>query len=250
MNTQISFAQRAPGQCLMALALVGLLGCSTARAGDKDPVDAKGTITLTNRVIDLNGSIGFSMIKKAQKQFVKLDSQSSEPIWLRINSPGGSVDSGLILIDTFRASESPIYCLVESKAYSMAAITLLFCDRKYMMEHATIMLHEASYGTMGEDPSNRARLEFLSNYLDKLHTELAKRIGMTHAQYRAKIRDAWWLMSDEAQKVGVVDAVVRRIKYATFDLERKEEKSTVTQKKTSQVLPTEVEVEKIPKRRD
>jgi ATP-dependent Clp protease, protease subunit len=231
---------------VLTLVAMVLGGISNANA----KAEPKGTITLTNRIVEMNGPVGFSMIKSAQKQFVKLNAQSSDPIWIRINSPGGSVDAGLVLIDTFRASKSPVYCLVESKAYSMAAITLLFCDRKYALEHATIMLHEASYGTMGDDPSNRSRLEFLTTYLDKMHAELAKRLGMTHDKYRAKIRDAWWLMADEAEKAGIVDAVVREIKYSKFALEHTEEKSTVTQRTKTQLLPAAITKEKIPKRRD
>ena len=227
-----------------AAIMFGLVSNASAKS------DPKGTITLTNRIVELNGPVGFSMIKTAQKKFIKLNAQSNDPIWIRINSPGGSVDAGLILIDTFRASKSPVYCLVESKAYSMAAITLLFCDRKYALDHATIMLHEASYGTMGEDPSNRSRIDFLTSYLDKMHRELAKRVGMSHEKYREKIRDAWWLMADEAEKAGIVDAVVREIKYSQFALKRTEEKSTVTKRTKTQVLPAAITEEKIPKRRD
>tara|TARA_B100000674_G_C37784156_1_gene888603 strand:+ start:270 stop:1019 length:750 start_codon:yes stop_codon:yes gene_type:complete len=233
---------------LIVLCTASLLLAGASNASAK--ADPKGTITLTNRIVELNGPVGFSMIKSAQKKFVKLNAQSNDPIWIRINSPGGSVDAGLILIDTFRASKSPVYCLVESKAYSMAAITLLFCDRKYALDHATIMLHEASYGTMGEDPSNRSRIEFLTNYLDKMHRELAKRVGMSHDKYREKIRDAWWLMADEAEKAGIVDAVVKEIRYSKFALKRIEEKSTVTKRTKTQLLPAAITEEKIPKRRD
>lgn len=240
---------RVSRSALLAL-LLSFTGSTAVLAGERNPVDPQGTITLTNRVIELNGGVGFSMVKKAQKKFLALDSQSDDPVWILINSGGGSVDAGLILIDTFRAAKSPVYCLVESKAYSMAAITLLFCDRKYALEHATIMLHEASYGTMGDDPSNRSRLDFLTKFLDNMHIQLAKRIGMTHKKYRARIRDAWWLRADEAQKAGIIDAVVRRIRYATHDLERTEEKRTLTERETLLLPPSDPGVEKIPKRRD
>ena len=241
-------SRRYPGHVTVLLTAALLLLTTATTASAKK--EAKGTITLTDRVVNLNGPVGFSMIKKAQKDFIELNEQSNDPIWILINSPGGSVDAGLILIDTFRASKSPVYCLVESRAYSMAAITLLFCDRKYALDHATIMLHEASYGTMGEDPSNRSRIYFLTRHLDRMHVELAKRVGMSHEKYREKIRDAWWLMADEAEKAGIVDAVVKQIKYSKFTLKRTEEKNTVTTRSKTQVLPAELTTEKIPKRRD
>jgi ATP-dependent Clp protease protease subunit len=246
-----------PASFKLATSLAALLvagaacGGQAAQAASRD-ADAKGggAITLTNRVVQLEGGIGTGMIKSAQKKFLELDAQSQDPIWLIINSPGGSVDAGLILIDTFQALKSPVHCLVESKAYSMAAITLLFCDKKYALRHATIMLHEASYGTVGEDPTIRSRLEFITKYLDGVHHELAKRLRMSHEKYREKIRDAWWLMADEAQRVGVIDGVVDRIIYREIPLQHTEEKRTLTLQEKIATLPSELTGETIPKRRD
>lgn len=216
----------------------------------KNDGNTKDTIVLTNRQVRLDGGIRSGMIRRAQQEFWKFDQQSHEPIWLMINSPGGSVDAGFILIDTFQALKSPVYCLVESRAYSMAAITLVFCDKKYILKHGTIMLHEASYGTMGEDPQIRSRLSFLTKYLDRSHHEIAKRMGMSHDKYRARIRDAWWLLSDEAAKVGLVDGVVKHIIYREKPVEKVERKRSTSVQRERLELPPEVAGEKIPKRRD
>ena len=239
-----------------ALMVLGAAACATAPAQAKGPGHqgtkrhaAGATIHLSDRVVDLQGGISDGMIKAAQKRLFALDAQSHEPIWIRINSPGGSVDAGLILIDTFRALESPVRCLVESRAYSMAAITLLFCDERYALDHASIMLHEASYGTMGEDPTNRARLAFITRYLDRVHHELAARLHMPYDKYRAKIRDAWWMMASEAKEAGVIDGVVSHIVYDRLPVEKRETKRTVTIKVREKILPPEVAGETIPKRR-
>ncbi len=239
-------------RALAALSTVALAaaacGGATAHAAERG-AKTLDYIELTNRVVDLDGTISHGMIKKAQEKVLALDSQSKDPIWITINSGGGSVEAGLILIDTFKALKSPVHCLVESKAYSMAAITLVFCDKKYALPHATIMLHEASYGTMGEDPSNRSRLDFLTKYLDGLHVEIAQRLKMPHDKYRARIRDAWWLLADEAQKAGVVDGLVREIRYTELPTEQTEEKKTVTVQEKTTVVPNNPGHEKIPKRR-
>jgi ATP-dependent Clp protease, protease subunit len=217
---------------------------SIAEAKEKVP----NHVTWSNRTIDLNGSISRQMIQKAQTELLKLDEKSHEPVWVRINSGGGSVDAGLILIDTMNAIESPVYCVVESKAYSMAAIILTFCERRYALDHATIMLHEASYGTAGEDPTIRSRLDFLTRYLDLLHVEIAKKLGMRVDVYRARIRDAWWLMADEAKKAGVVDEVVARIDYVTPATEQRETKITLKSNRTQHETPTPAPRTRIKKR--
>ncbi len=228
--------------------------CVTAPlpAQAKKPVTktkSPSTITLSNRTISLNGGIASSMIQKAQGKLLEFDEKSSQPIWIRINSGGGSVEAGLVLIDTMQAINSPVYCVVESKAYSMAAIILTFCQRRYALRHATIMLHEASYGTAGEDPSNRSRLDFLTRYLDRLHVRIAERLQMPVKAYRARIRDAWWLIAPEAKKAGVVDEVVAHVDFVSPPMERTEEKTTVTTQETTQEVPSHLRKVSIPKRR-
>ena len=227
-----------------ALATCAALAAPASAAG---PKRVEGSpLIISQRVIDIAGGIGFDSMKKAQKDVLDLASQGDEPIWFRINSPGGSVDAGLILIDTMQAVKAPIHCIVESSAYSMAAILLTFCDKRYGLPHATYMLHEASYGTAGEDPQNRSKLDFLTRYLDRLHEQIAKNIKMDLKKYRARIRDAWWMLSDEAKQIGLIDEIVTNIVYEEVVLERTEEKKTVTTTEERDVR----EPVKIPKRKD
>lgn len=203
-------------------------------------------VVISNRLIEVSGGVTFESMKKVQKELLELAAQGDDPIWLRINSPGGSVDAGLIVVDTMKTVEAPIHCIVESSAYSMAAILLTFCDKKYGMEHATFMLHEASYGTQGEDPQNRSKLDFLTKYLDGLHVQIAKNLKMDLKKYRARIRDAWWMLSDEAKSIGLIDEVITNQVYEESVLERREERKTIsyTQDREGREGPV------IPKRKD
>lgn len=225
-------------------------GCATTSEIEAAADAERRTITLTNRRVDLAGSIRSRNIKKVQQELMELDDQSHQPIWMVINSGGGSVNAGMVLIDTFRALESPIYCLVESAAYSMAAMTLVFCDKKYALKHASIMFHPASFGARGEAPTLKSRVEFSSRYLDKLHMEIAKRLKLPHDVYRKKIRDAWWLLADEAEAAGVVDAVVDTIEYVELPVSKVEQKRTTTvSTKAKVVRPKEGAEPPIPKKR-
>ena len=229
----------------LALVALALLSARPALAAAPKQV-AGNPIVISQRLVEIAGGIGFDNMKKAQKEVLELASQGDEPIWIRINSPGGSVDAGLILIDTMKAVKAPIHCIVESSAYSMAAIILTYCDKRYGMPHATFMLHEASYGTAGEDPQNRSKIDFLTKYLDRLHEEIAKNIKMDAKKYRARIRDAWWMLADEAKTVGLIEDVVTNIVYEEVVLEKTEEKRTVTTTDERDVG----DVPKIPKRKD
>ncbi len=243
------------GVGLTALAIsVSMLTAATTPAWSADPKTGKvgNPIVISQRVIEVAGGISFDSMKKAQKEVLELASQGDEPIWVRINSPGGSVDAGLILIDTMKAVKAPIHCIVESSAYSMGAIILTFCDKRYGMPHATFMLHEASYGTAGEDPHNRSKIDFLTKYLDRMHDEIAKNLKMDPKKYRTRIRDTWWMLADEAKSTGLIEEVITSIAYQEIAMERTEEKKTVTLTRDleSSIDGTPNEPAKIPKRKD
>lgn len=240
-----------------ALATVAMLtvSCMATPAWSADPKTGKASgspLIISQRVIEIAGGISFDSMKKAQKEVLELASQGDEPIWVRINSPGGSVDAGLILIDTMKAVKAPIHCIVESSAYSMGAIILTFCDKRYGLQHATFMLHEASYGTAGEDPHNRSKIEFLTKYLDRMHEEIAKNLKMDPKKYRTRIRDTWWMLADEAKAIGLIEDVVTSIVYQEIPMERTEEKKTVTLTRDleSSIDGSPKEPAKIPKRKD
>lgn len=228
------------------LVLTAAAPSSRAAAPKKQPPGPE--VVISNRLIDVSGGVTFDSMKGAQKKLLELDAEGNEPIWIRINSPGGSVDAGLILIDTLKAVDSPVHCIVESSAYSMAAILLTYCDKKYGMPHATFMLHEASYGTAGEDPSNRSKLDFLTKYLDRLHEEIAKNLKMDLKKYRARIRDAWWMLADEAKSIGLIDQIITNLSFEEVTVEKSEEKKTVTWTEDKEQRPESAP--KIPKRKD
>lgn len=238
---------------LALLALTHTVAPTPARAADPRTGKASGNpVFLSQRVVEIAGGISFDSMKKAQREVLELASQGDEPIWVRINSPGGSVDAGLILIDTMKAIKAPIHCIVESSAYSMGAIILTFCDKRYGLPHATFMLHEASYGTAGEDPHNRSKIEFLTRYLDRMHEEIARNLKMDVKKYRSRIRDTWWMLADEAKQIGLIEDVITHIVYQEIPIERTEEKRTVTLTRDQETVIDGVarEPAKIPKRKD
>lgn len=194
-------------------------------------------LELTNRNVDLIGKVDTKVVRDAVQKLLELDDISHDPIFLHIDSFGGSVEAGFVLVDAITSIESPIYAVIESKAYSMAAIIAVFCDRRYILPHATMMFHEASYGTLGEDPTIRSKVEFNIRYLDRMHHEIAKRMGMDQKEYRQKIRDGWWLMADEALRAGIVDEVVEELTWSKLFTEKTEVKTTVTTIHKRQVEP-------------
>ncbi len=218
--------------------LRSLFACVLVACAHVEPAAAVD-IQLTDRQVKLSGAVNDSSIEKAVQQMLTLDGQSAEPIWLLIDSPGGSVDAGLILIDVMKTIRSPVYAIVTCKAYSMGAIITVFAKKRYIFPHGTMMFHEASYGALGEDPQIRSRIEFSTKYLDKLHDEIAQAIGMPVDNYRKRIRDAWWVTADEAVKAGFVEAKVTGLRLSELPEEQVEVKRTRTFKSRTMTRKTE-----------
>jgi ATP-dependent Clp protease protease subunit len=216
-----------------SFALTLLIACAHT------PPAAAVEVELTERQVMLSGPVTDTTVSKIVKEILQFDAQSADPIWLLMDSPGGSVEAGLVLIDVMKSIRSPIYCIVISKAFSMGAIITVFAKKRLIFPHATMMFHEASYGAIGEDPSIRSRIEFSTRYLDGLHVEIAKAIGMPLEKYRKRIRDAWWVMADEAVKEGVIEAIVTKVSYREQPEEQVEVKRTRTHKSRLMIRPTD-----------
>lgn len=113
----------------------------SAKGIDLVPMEAH---FLEDRTVFLEDEITHSLALNVAKQILYLSRQNpSAPINLIINSPGGSINPGLMLYDIIQSSKTPIRTICWGCAYSMAA--LLFSSGRsgrYMLPHAALMLHE------------------------------------------------------------------------------------------------------------
>ena len=194
------------------------------------------TIELNDRVVSISGGVSSGSIGKVVKKVLEYESLSHEPIWLLIDSFGGSVDAGFILIDLMKSIKSPV-CHRDEQGVFDGSHHYDLRREAYIYRHATMMLHEASYGALGEDPSIRSRIGFNTKYLDRIHDELAKIIKMDVKDYRARIRDAWWVMAEDAVKYNWVDGIVTEVVYKKAPVETIEVKRTRKVKQEKMVRP-------------
>lgn len=106
------------------------------------------TCLMAERNVFIEGPIDAASACEFVKKILLLNGESGEkPIRVFINSPGGEIDSGLLMYDVIQSSKAPIqmYCL--GRAYSMGAI-LFACGNhgRYMLPHSKLMIHEPLVG--------------------------------------------------------------------------------------------------------
>lgn len=166
-----------------------------------------------DRLLVLKGDVREGAIRPLVTDLVGFDKEEKKKIFLVINTNGGSIEAGMELVNAIRSSKSEVICIIESKAYSMGAIIATFCTRTYMHKWAELMFHEASYGAKGTESIVPVRVKAAQDYLKVIHTDVAKQLGMTHDQYKEKIRNEWWMTARQAFNEGIVYGVVDKLTY-------------------------------------
>ena len=102
------------------------------------------SILLKNRIIFISGEIDDNMSNLVVAQLLYLDSLNHDDISLYINSPGGSVTSGLAIYDTMNFIKSNVCTIGYGICASMAAVLLSSGThgKRYILQNAYVMIHQ------------------------------------------------------------------------------------------------------------
>ena len=102
---------------------------------------------LAARQIELAGPIDASSVACAARCLLHLQKcDPHAPVTLFINSPGGEAQSGLALYDVMRAISCPVHTVCIGTAASMAAVLFVAGDRRDMLPHSRVMIHDPLIG--------------------------------------------------------------------------------------------------------
>ena len=200
---------------------------------------------LLDRIVMIQGAITAESMNVAIAQLLFLNNTDKEkPIFIYLNTPGGSVVDGQALIDTMNFISAPVYTVALGMAASMGGAILAAGEKghRYCMKSSQILVHPMSGGT----GQNRTRDGIISmNYEKKLeqylianiayncghlskeaHDEIEKAIGklsikdknmvIKYSKNTQKELDAFnevydydhWMMADEALEFGIVDKIL------------------------------------------
>lgn len=166
---------------------------------------------LKDRIVWITGEVEDAGMNNAAASLLFLNNQDeSLPIYLYINSPGGSVHAGEVLINVMKHIKAPVYTICVGMAASMGAV-ILSCGEKghrYCMPYSDVMLHQVSSGTSGNIQDQRVSLEYSEKLNSRLMTLLAYNCGKTYKQIIKDTNRDLWLSAEEAVKYGIVDQIL------------------------------------------
>lgn len=165
---------------------------------------------LKDRIIILNGEIDDNLANIIVSELLYLDSINHNDISLYINSPGGSITSGMAIMDTMNYIKSDVKTICIGLAASMAAF-LLSCGKKgkrYILPNAEVMIHQPLGGVQGQATEIKIVAERIINLRKKLNTMLSKNTGQPLKKIENDTERDHFLNADESVKYGLVDAIL------------------------------------------
>ena len=165
---------------------------------------------LKDRIIFLSDEINESKANIVVSELLYLDSLNHDDISLYINSPGGSVTSGMAIFDTMNYIKSDVKTICIGMAASMAAV-LLCCGTKgkrYSLPNSEIMIHQPLGGAEGQASDIKIAAERIIKLKDKINYILAKRTNKKISEIRKDTERDHFLSAIEAKKYGIIDEVI------------------------------------------
>lgn len=130
------------------------------------------------------------------------------PIYVVINSPGGSVMDGALIVSAIQAAPVPVYTVCLQLCASMASIIFESGTKRYMVDRAILMFHPAAGGVEGTFPQMQSRLTFFNNFVNKMDAEIAKRVGLTLPELTTRLNNELWLDAEDSLKQHFSDSIV------------------------------------------
>lgn len=166
---------------------------------------------LKDRIILLSGEIDDNTSNSVVAQLLYLDSLDHSDISLYINSPGGSITSGMAIYDTMNFIKSDVSTICIGMAASMAAFLLSSGtkNKRYILPNAEVMIHQPLGGAKGQATEIKIAAERILRLKDKLNHILARNTNKNVKQVAKDTERDNFLDANEALEYGIVDKILK-----------------------------------------
>jgi len=192
-------------------------GPSVASASDADALEHGRfdvyTRLLKDRIVFLGTDVNDDVANFIIAQMLFLEAQDPDkPIWMYINSPGGSVTSGMAIYDTMQFVGPEVGTICMGLGASMGQF--LLCagapGKRYALPHARIMMHQPLGGVRGQASDIAIQAEQMAYTKKMLQERIAEHTGQPVETIEADSDRDRWFTADEAREYGIIDKVIVR----------------------------------------
>ena len=168
---------------------------------------------LANRIIFLGSEVRDENANAICAQMLLLNAEDpNSDIYLYINSPGGSVDSGMAIFDTMQWISNDVATVAMGLAASMGQFLLSAGTpgKRYALPHSRIMMHQPSGGLGGTASDIRIQAEQSLHIKKTMAQLIAQHTGQSVEQIEADSDRDRWFTADQALEYGFIDHVYER----------------------------------------
>ena len=165
---------------------------------------------LKDRIIILSGEIDDSLANSIVGQLLYLDSVNHDNISVYINSPGGSITSGMAIYDTMNFVKSKVSTICIGMAASMAAFLLSSGEKglRYCLPNSEVMIHQPLGGAQGQATEIKIAAQRILKLKDKLNKILSKNTGKKLSKIEEDTERDYFLSAEEALDYGIIDKII------------------------------------------
>lgn len=165
---------------------------------------------LKDRIIFLSGEINDNVASIVVSELLYLDAQNHEDIFLYINSPGGSVTSGLAIYDTMNYIQSDVRTIVIGIAASMGAFLLSSGTKgkRCALPNAEVMIHQVLGGAQGQATDIKIHAEHILKTKKKLNQILASNTGKSINKIIKDCERDNFMSAHSALEYGLIDQII------------------------------------------
>ena len=165
---------------------------------------------MADRLLWVAGPVNDRMSTIVQAQLMFLDSTEKKDITMHIDSPGGSVKSGLSMVDVMDYIKSDIRTVNTGMAASMGSILLGAGTKgkRSSLKHSTTMLHQSSGGFSGNIQDAEIDWQQWQNVNKELFVLLGKYCGKKPEKVAKDATRDFWMNAEEAVKYGIIDEII------------------------------------------
>lgn len=124
--------------------------------------------------------------------------KKGRPIYLLIDSPGGSVLSGGAIVSAIEAAQVPVNTVCLQLCASMAAIIHQYGSQRLMVDRSFLMFHNASGGFQGSFPQVQSQFNTINRFVSKMLIHIAKRSQQAPKAFLDKLGAEVWIDAEDS----------------------------------------------------
>ena len=165
---------------------------------------------LKDRIIIINGEINNEVANSTIAQLLYLDSKNNDDISIYINSPGGSITSGMAIYDTINYIKSDVSTICIGMAASMAAFLLSSGTKgkRCALPNSEVMIHQPLGGASGQATEIKIAAQRILKLKDKLNKILSINTGKDIKTIENDTERDNFMDSNEALNYGIIDKIL------------------------------------------